>query len=53
MNNSYWQWILPTSIRRKQPKLEEWLKNAEQSKIRAIKGFAVVKNGVTLSWSNQ
>ena len=48
-------------VRRKQPnKLEEWLQKAEQSKIRAITGFATklkddldaVKNGVTLSWSN-
>ena len=48
-------------VRRKQPnKLEEWLENAERSKIRAITGFAsklkddldAVRNGVTLSWSN-
>ena len=48
-------------VRRKQPdKLKEWLQKAEQSKIRAITGFATklkddldaVKNGVTLSWSN-
>ena len=48
-------------VRRKQPnKLEEWLKNAERSKIRAITSFAsklkddldAVRNGVTLSWSN-
>ncbi len=45
---------------KKQNKLAEWLKNAEESKIRAISGFAnklkddldAVTNGVTYQWSN-
>ncbi len=45
---------------KKQNKLTEWLKNAEESKIRAISGFAnklkddldAVTNGVTYQWSN-
>lgn len=48
-------------IRRKQPeRLSEWLKNAQQSSIRAIVGFAAqlkedldaLSNGVTYQWSN-
>ncbi len=46
---------------KKQNKLAEWLKNAEESKMRAITGFATklkddlnaVKNGVTYQWSNK
>ncbi len=47
-------------VENKQLDYLKWLKNAEQSKIRAIVGFAVklkddldaVRNGVTLRWSN-
>lgn len=48
-------------VRRKQPdRLDQWLKKAESSQIKAIAGFAIklkndldaVRNGVTYQWSN-